>query len=95
VENALRHGIAKRAANSVVSLRTERRNGTLTIAVYNDGPQLPGEWNMENCAGFGLANTRARLQQHYPHKHTFLLSNKGTEGVEARLTIPFSAGAPS
>src|SRR5262245_41521936 len=65
VENALRHGIAKRAANSLVELRTTRRNGTLAIEVYNDGPQLPAGWEIEKCTGFGLANTRARLQQHY------------------------------
>lgn len=90
VENALRHGIAKRAANSLVSLRAERRNGMLSIEVYNDGPQLPSEWKLETCTGFGLANTRARLQQHYPARHTFTVDNKGAEGVAASLLIPFS-----
>jgi hypothetical protein len=90
VENALRHGIAKRATDSLVSLRAERRNGSLAIEVYNDGPQLPADWQMDNCTGFGLANTRARLRQHYPAQHTFAVSNKGTQGVTASLVIPFS-----
>jgi LytS/YehU family sensor histidine kinase len=91
VENALRHGVAKRATDSLVSLRAERRNGSLAIEVYNDGPQLPSGWQMEKCSGFGLANIRARLRQHYPSQHTFAVNNKGTEGVTASLVIPFRA----
>jgi two-component system, LytTR family, sensor kinase len=90
VENALVHGIAKRASNSLVALRAERRNGVLAIEVYNDGPQLPNEWKLEKCTGYGLANIRARLQQQYPAQHKFTISNKGAEGVAANLVIPFS-----
>jgi LytS/YehU family sensor histidine kinase len=90
VENALLHGIAKRASNARIALHTERRNGMLAIEVYNDGPQLPSVWRIDTCTGFGLANIRARLQQHYPQRHTFSLGNKGAEGVAANLTIPFS-----
>ena len=90
VENALLHGVAKRAANARVTLRAERRNGMLAIEVYNDGPQLPAAWSMDACTGFGLANTRARLQQHYPQRHTFGLTNKGADGVSANLTVPYS-----
>src|SRR5215510_14562745 len=80
VENALLHGIARRALNARVALHAERRNGMLAIEVYNDGPQLPLAWNMDSCRGFGLANTRERLQQHYSQRYTFSLTNKGTEG---------------
>jgi two-component system, LytTR family, sensor kinase len=90
VENALLHGVAKRASNARIALNGERRNGMLAIEVYNDGPQLPPAWRMDACAGFGLANIRARLQQHYPQKHVFNLTNRGAEGVAASLVIPFS-----
>jgi two-component system LytT family sensor kinase len=90
VENALRHGIAKRAGKSLVALRTLRNNGVLSIEVYNDGPQLPSEWNIDQNSGVGLANTRARLQQQYGQRHTFELSNRNPDGVAANLTIPFS-----
>jgi hypothetical protein len=90
VENALLHGIAKRASNARVAVQAERRNGMLSIEVYNDGPQLPPTWSMDTCTGFGLFNTRARLQQHYPQQHSFRLVNKGADGVAASLSIPFS-----
>jgi two-component sensor histidine kinase len=92
VENALLHGVARRAAEATVTVRSERRNGMLAIEVYNDGPHLPESWRMEACTGFGLANIRARLEQHYPKRHTFTLTNKGKDGVAANLTIPFSPG---
>ena len=90
IENALRHGVAKRGATSLLALRTERRNGMLAIEIYNDGPQLPDDWQMEKCAGVGLGNTRARLEQHYGKQQTFTLSNKGADGVVVKLMIPFS-----
>jgi len=89
LENALLHGIAERAANSLVSLRTQRSNGMLKIEVYNDGPQLPADWQMAKCKGVGLSNTHARLQQHYGSRHTFTLANQGAEGVVAKVVIPF------
>jgi two-component system, LytTR family, sensor kinase len=90
VENALRHGVAKRAGKSVVALRTNRNDGLLAIEVYNDGPQLPPDWRLDHTAGFGLANTIARLQQHYGEGHTFELSNRNADGVTVNLTIPFT-----
>src|SRR5262245_7818939 len=81
VENALLHGIAKRVSKARVALHAEQINGMLVIEVYNDGPPLPSAWNMDTCAGFGLANTRERLQQHYSQRYTFSLTNKGAEGV--------------
>src|SRR5262245_26388243 len=39
VENALLHGIAKRASNARITLNAERKNVMLAIEVYNDGPQ--------------------------------------------------------
>jgi two-component system, LytTR family, sensor kinase len=90
VENALRHGVAKRAGKSLVALRTNRNDGLLAIEVYNDGPQLPTEWRLDQSAGFGLANTIARLQQHYGQGHTFELSNRNADGVTVNLTIPFT-----
>ena len=89
VENAIRHGIAARDAEGVISLSASRNNGHLQINVYNDGPILPRDWQIENCGGIGLANTRARLEQLYGTDGQLELHNCGTSGVEAALTIPF------
>ncbi len=88
VENAVHHGIAARDAAGSVKLSATRSNGRLEISVYNDGPQLPTDWRMEQCRGIGLANTRARLNQLYGTNCQFDLRNRDA-GVVATLAIPF------
>lgn len=88
VENAVHHGIAARDAAGSVKLSAARSNGRLEINVYNDGPQLPTDWRMEQCRGIGLANTRARLNQLYGTNCQFDLRNRDA-GVVATLAIPF------
>ena len=41
VENAVKHGIAKRAQGGEIRIAASRSNGILTLSVYNDGPGLP------------------------------------------------------
>lgn len=89
VENAIRHGIAARNAGGAISLSTCRRNGSLQISIYNDGPTLPADWRLESCQGIGLANTRARLAQLYGAAATLEVHNRGAHGVETELMLPF------
>jgi hypothetical protein len=43
VENAIKHGISRRAQAGVVALQAERTPGGLVISLYNDGPAIaPG-----------------------------------------------------
>src|SRR4029077_16306549 len=44
VENAIKHGIAKRVAGGIVRVAGERHNSHLCLTVYNDGPALPPDW---------------------------------------------------
>ena len=44
VENAVKHGIAKRVQGGAIRIAASRSNGTLTLRVYNDGPSLPPDW---------------------------------------------------
>jgi len=89
VENAIRHGIAARDAEGVVSLSAVRHNGRLQINVYNDGPTLPAGWRIEDCDGIGLANTRARIERLYGAAGRLEAHNRGEGGVEVSLMIPF------
>src|SRR5262249_22735923 len=41
VENAIKHGIAKRAQGGAIRVAASRTNGMLSLRVYNDGPTLP------------------------------------------------------
>src|SRR5580700_3146302 len=44
VENAVKHGIARRVQGGTIKITAFRSNGTLTLRVYNDGPSLPVGW---------------------------------------------------
>jgi len=64
VENAIKHGIAKRAQGGLIRIAAARCNGMLTLSVYNDGPRLSADWD-ENNSGIGISNARTRLQSLY------------------------------
>jgi hypothetical protein len=88
VENAIRHGVARRITCGLVMVSARRADGLLQLKVYNDGPGLQEGWRMEEADGIGLANTRKRLQQLYGAEHRFDVSNREGGGVEATLLIP-------
>ena len=64
VENAMKHGIAKRAHGGAIRISAVRSNGMLTLSVYNDGPKLPAELG-QGGTGIGISNARNRLQGLY------------------------------
>ena len=88
-ENALRHGIARRADSGLVGIRAAVQNGHLRLTVYDNGAGLPDDWQLKGSAGIGLANTVARLQQLYDDDHEFDIRNRDGGGVEAIIVIPF------
>ena len=90
VENAIRHGISARPGAGRIEIRARRENGTLLLAVRDDGTGLPADWQVSEQLGVGLANTRARLAQLYGARHTFTLANVPGGGLEVAIAIPFS-----
>jgi two-component system LytT family sensor kinase len=88
VENAIRHGLASRAAPGVVSVSAQQVNDQLEVRVCDDGPGLPEGWDMASGHGVGLLNTQARLRQLYGQDFVFQVRNRVLGGVEALLTIP-------
>jgi signal transduction histidine kinase len=89
VENAVRHGVAPRAASGTVGVRSEREDGLLWLTVYDDGPGLKDSRQAARAGGIGLSNTRARLEQLYGAGHRFGVRNREGGGVEAVVAIPF------
>src|SRR5437868_9620156 len=90
VENAIRHGISARPGAGHIEIRARRENGMLQLSVRDDGTGLPADWQTCGQVGVGLANTRARLAQHYGARHTFTLANVAGGGLEVAIAIPFS-----
>jgi two-component sensor histidine kinase len=87
VENAVRHGLSKRAAGGTVAICARREQNELLLEIRDDGAGLPAGFTLANDAGLGLSNTRSRLQQLYRQRyHMEVTSNGG--GTVVRLRLP-------
>jgi two-component system LytT family sensor kinase len=87
VENAIKHGIARRAEGGAIRVAGSRSHDRLSLSVYNDGPRLPPDW-VATQAGIGLSNLRARLQILYGTRFELNLRSQGTGGVEVLVSLP-------
>jgi two-component system LytT family sensor kinase len=96
VENAVKHGIAKRAQGGKIHIAAARSNDALTLSVYNDGPGLPANWEAA-LPGIGISNMRTRLQSLYGNAFALRLENdasggeagNGPGGVKVSVSVPF------
>jgi len=61
VENAIEHGIEKRAAGGLLRIGAVRDNGFLTLSVYTTTAH-PEDWEQRR-AGVGIANVRSRCER--------------------------------
>jgi two-component system, LytTR family, sensor kinase len=95
VENAIKHGISKRAQGGAVRISASRSDGRLTLSVYNDGPLLDAAGmagNSGNAAtgGIGLSNLRTRLGLLYGDDYELQLQNHASAGVLVSVALPYS-----
>ena len=87
VENAIKHGVAKRVTGGTVRVSGARKASSLHLSVYNDGPNFPDEWQTTG-AGVGLANLRTRLQILHGDAAELQMTRAGADGVEVIVTLP-------
>ena len=87
VENAIKHGIAKRDKGGAVRILASRSNGTLILSVYNDGPSLCAATEKIQ-SGVGISNIRTRLQSLYGEAFELKMHNQD-RGVEVSVSMPF------
>jgi hypothetical protein len=83
VENALRHGLAPKAAPGHLRISAAAAEGRLTLTVQDDGVGPRKGWQ----AGTGLRNVRERLQRLYPDDHVFAIEPLA-QGTRALIEIP-------
>jgi two-component system LytT family sensor kinase len=86
VENAIKHGIAKRAQGGAIRIAASRSDDRLRVSVYNDGPAL--HWDKAHC-GIGMSNMRTRLQSLYGDAFELSMQNRDPGGVEVTVSVPF------
>ncbi len=85
VENAIRHGVAKKADSGRVRVTARRIANVLQLQVIDDGVGIDGKAFTE---GVGISNARSRLLHLYGENHRFEIRNNDEAGVTALIEIP-------
>ena len=89
VENAIRHGISRRASGGTVVVSARRDGNHLEIRVLDDGVGLPPGWTLETSGGVGLSVTRQRVEGLYPEEGTrFAVNRRAGGGTEVAISLP-------
>jgi two-component system LytT family sensor kinase len=91
VENAIRHGLARRREAGRIGIEARREGSLLVIQVTNDGDGAALETIRE---GVGLGNTRARLEGLYGVDGCLELKLAENGGARVRVTIPVDGRMP-
>ncbi|MFC1493224.1 sensor histidine kinase [candidate division KSB1 bacterium] len=88
VENSIKHGIAKKSSAGEINIKTEFKDDNLKITINDNGSGLRKTIDAQVKEGFGLSNTRKRLEQLYGDQHSFYIENSESGGVNVTLIIP-------
>ena len=89
VENAIRHGIARKVGGGRVDITARRENDDLCLVVRDTGPGL-AEAKPGLSKGVGLANTRSRLEHLFGERHSLDFSEPPGGGLAVKIVIPFT-----
>ena len=89
VENALRHGIDRRAGGGRVALAASRENNRLRVRISNDGPLVAADGEASARQHVGLANTRDRLAQLYGKAYELRFEPRPEGGAVVTLELPW------
>jgi LytS/YehU family sensor histidine kinase len=95
VENAIRHGVAKRVQGGRVHISARLRHGRLIVAVADNGPGINRAGR--GGQGWGLATLRLRLEALWGPSARVRTLSRADRGTIAAVSLPatFDAGAPS
>jgi sensor histidine kinase YesM len=94
VENAIRHGISRRASGGSVMIAASGGAERLEIRVTDDGVGLPLEWTPENSTGLGLSITRQRIAWMHPNGNSgFTVRRREGGGTEVEISLPLRLAA--
>ncbi|UBM60256.1 histidine kinase [Marinilongibacter aquaticus] len=87
VENAIKHGVQKALRWGFIEIKTYIENGMLVIVIRNTG-QLHAEKSLNESSGFGIENTKRRLQLLYGNDYQFKIFQEDKLTVRAEIHLP-------
>jgi signal transduction histidine kinase len=90
VENAIRHGIARRATPGTLAVEIKRHKSSLRLTVSDDGPGCNDPAGVRD--GIGLSNAKARMETLYGKECSFDIQNSPA-GFAVVIEIPFRISA--
>jgi two-component system LytT family sensor kinase len=96
VENAVRHGIERRAGTGRISIESRVVGGDVELRVADDGSGIDPERVPELLAGagggIGLSNVDARLRATFGERYALRIDSAIGRGTTAIMTVPNLAG---
>jgi hypothetical protein len=88
VENAFRHGLARRSGPCRLELAASVDGSELHLSIRDDGAGLPPGFDLTEHAGTGLRNARLRLQRLYNGAAQLRLEPAEGGGTIAHIRLP-------
>jgi len=86
VENGIKHGISKRTDGGELIVNSKIENSHLQVQIKNTGHFA--EDDLKKSKGFGISNTKHRLNLIYGEKAKLSIKNEDSDLVVAELEIP-------
>jgi two-component system, LytTR family, sensor kinase len=88
VENALRHGVARRTGPGRVEISAARQGERLCLAVGDSGPGF-ADAGGTGISGVGLRNTASRLRARYGERADLQVGASPLGGAAVSIRVPF------
>jgi two-component system, LytTR family, sensor kinase len=88
VENAFRHGVARRSGPCTIEVSARIDAGRLHIRIRDDGAGLPAGFSVATNAGVGFRNTQSRLERGYGGAASLSVSSRASGGTDVDIVLP-------
>ncbi|MFT6828956.1 MAG: two-component system LytT family sensor kinase [Roseivirga sp.] len=88
VENAIKHGVSNLVEGGNIEIITIIKDSMLSLKIRNSGQYLNGIKKPGKKGGYGLSNTKERLQLIYGSQASFDIYNENDKFVVTEVKIP-------
>lgn len=95
VENAVHHGIGRRAGAGWIRIEASEVEGRLRIAVIDDGAGVGHDFDLHQPLGVGLGHTQKRLRELHGDAADVTIQRVTPHGTEVSVLLPLRRRLPS